>query len=237
MYIALVASRTGAAPAVERIVSRMGHVVHEFKTPESLFDALRNDKVDMVMVPWNRRTQEVQALIRRIRDESPAAPPVLAVSDKVAKRDITDALHAGANDSIIVPGDERTAMARISAWLDRRRQRQSAGNVVMHGPFRFDRSAKRAWLGAKEIVLTAKEFQLADLLFSRLNRAVSRTMIMETVWRKDPGLATRTLDMHVSRLRTKLGLGTEVDYQISTVFGYGYRLETVEPATVRAKAG
>jgi len=79
----------------------------------------------------------------------------------------------------------------------------------------------------KDISLTAKEFELTDLMFRNRDRTLSRRYIMETVWRTNAHLATRTLDMHVSRIRSKLSLTPENGFRIFTVFGYGYRLETL----------
>jgi DNA-binding response OmpR family regulator len=74
--------------------------------------------------------------------------------------------------------------------------------------------------------LTAKEFELAEMFFKNTDRALSRHYIMQTIWQPTATYVTRTLDMHVSRVRTKLALRPENGFQIFTVFGYGYRLES-----------
>jgi DNA-binding response OmpR family regulator len=80
----------------------------------------------------------------------------------------------------------------------------------------------------KIVTLTAKEFELADMFFRNRDRTLSRNYIMETIWRTTAALATRTLDMHISRVRAKLDLKPENGFRIFTVFGYGYRLESIE---------
>ncbi len=80
------------------------------------------------------------------------------------------------------------------------------------------------------VVLTAKEFELADMFFRNADRTLSRRYIMEAIWRTTATLATRKLDMHISRIRTKLNLKPENDFSIFTVFGYGYRLESTAAA-------
>ncbi len=98
---------------------------------------------------------------------------------------------------------------------------------AQYGEYKLDRIEQKVHHKGKEISLTAKEFELTDLMFRNRDRTLSRRYIMETVWRTNAHLATRTLDMHVSRVRSKLSLTPENGFRIFTVFGYGYRLETL----------
>ena len=91
----------------------------------------------------------------------------------------------------------------------------------------LDRLEQTVEIDNKTIALTAKEFELADLFFRNADRTLSRNYIMETIWRTTAALATRTLDMHISRVRAKLDLQPENGFRIFTVFGYGYRLESI----------
>jgi len=78
----------------------------------------------------------------------------------------------------------------------------------------------------KVVRLTAKEFELALLFFENLQRPLSRGYILEKIWNNAVDLSTRTLDMHVSKVRTKLDLRPENGHRLQTIFGYGYRLDT-----------
>lgn len=78
----------------------------------------------------------------------------------------------------------------------------------------------------KTILLTAKEFELAEMFFKNVNRTLYRNNIIKTIWRTPESMASRTLDMHVSRVRSKLDLQLQNGFRIVTVFGYGYRLES-----------
>jgi DNA-binding response OmpR family regulator len=90
---------------------------------------------------------------------------------------------------------------------------------------RVDNDARRAWLGDTEIDLTSKEFDLLSLLVSEAGKVVTREQIMRQVWDSKWWGSTKTLDMHVSWLRRKLGDDAHSPHFISTVRGVGFRFE------------
>jgi DNA-binding response OmpR family regulator len=98
-------------------------------------------------------------------------------------------------------------------------------DVIAAGDVRIDRAAHRAFLGQAEIELTPKEFELLSLLVAEAGRTVPRTRIMREVWDEHWWGPTRTLDMHVSALRRKLGDDPTNPRRIVTVRGVGFRLE------------
>ena len=96
----------------------------------------------------------------------------------------------------------------------------TAGSTMTAGALAVDRGAHRALLDGQELNLTATEYKLLVTLLERRGRVQSRPQLLETVWDAQPDIQTRTVDMHVQRLRTKLG---EVGEMIETVRGFGYR--------------
>lgn len=80
-------------------------------------------------------------------------------------------------------------------------------------------------VAGEQIELTDKEFDLSMFLFRNLGRLISRGHMLEAVWGRNPNLATRTVDTHISRVRSKLGLRPENGFRLTPTYNYGYRLE------------
>ncbi len=101
----------------------------------------------------------------------------------------------------------------------------TAGSTLTAGPISIDRSAHRASVSGEELSLTATEYKLLLTLVERRGRVQTRPQLLETVWEAQPDIQTRTVDMHVQRLRTKLG---DAGKLIETVRGFGYRFKGTE---------
>ena len=210
-----------------KIVEGQGHVYVGYSDGASLSNALLRDTFDLIILDWNMPGKNGMEILEWMDGAVEDRPPVMMVTSRTAKQDISDALNAGADDYITKPEDKNVIAARINALLRRNSGASAMDTVVEYGDYLLDRIGQIVRHGDKEIALTAKEFELTDLMFRNRDRTLSRRYIMETVWRTNAHLATRTLDMHVSRIRSKLGLKPENGFRIFTVFGYGYRLETL----------
>ena len=230
MRIAIADDDASSLAFLENVVTGMGHICAQFADGERLSAALLRDTFDLVMLDWNMPGRTGLEVLEWMQATIDNAPPVIMLTARTSKRDVTDALNAGADDYICKPEEESVIAARISAVLRRTTGSTSMEKIAEYGSYRLDRMAQTIRHADQDIVLTAKEFELADLLFRNRDRTLSRAYIMETIWRTSADLATRTLDMHISRVRSKLNLKPENGFRIFTVFGYGYRLETVDPA-------
>lgn len=229
MRIAIADDDAASLAFLENVVIGMGHICAKFGDGERLSAALLRDTFDLVMLDWNMPGKSGLQVIEWMQSTVENPPPVIMLTARTAKRDVTDALNAGADDYICKPEEESVIAARIAAVLRRANGSASMDKIVEYGGYRLDRMAQIIRHDGADIVLTAKEFELADLLFRNRDRTLSRAYIMETIWRTSADLATRTLDMHISRIRSKLNLRPENGFRIFTVFGYGYRLETTDP--------
>jgi two-component system phosphate regulon response regulator PhoB len=160
----------------------------------------------------SKETREVAVIMLTARKEEP---------DRIR------GLSLGADDYLTKPFSPQELVLRARAIL----RRAAAGGVstsavLRVGPMHIDRAAYRVTVDGAEIELTPTEFKLLVLLAERRGRVQARGHLLETVWDAAPDIQTRTVDMHIQRLRTKLGAAGDL---IETVRGFGYRLRAVQP--------
>ncbi len=162
---------------------------------------------------------EVLAELRK-REETREVGVILLT----ARREETDrirGLSLGADDYLTKPFSPQELSLRVGGLLRRLGSPAvTAGSTLTAGPISIDRSAHRATIHGQELSLTATEYKLLLTLVERRGRVQSRPQLLEIVWEAQPDIQTRTVDMHVQRLRTKLG---EAGKMIETVRGFGYR--------------
>lgn len=148
----------------------------------------------------------------------PTGTPVIFLTAKAGLNDRVKGLNLGAEDYIVKPFEIVELMARIQVVL--RRYHKDATKLVF-GDIVINTENRTVCRYGQEVVLTPKEFTLLELLVRNKNMTLFRDKIYELVWENDSYGDTRTLDLHVQRLRKKLGL-TE---KLKTIYKVGYRLE------------
>jgi DNA-binding response OmpR family regulator len=227
MRVVIADDESDVVAFLKSIIEELGHVAVSFSDGNMLSQALVRETFDLLILDWNIPGKDGLATLRWMKDSLPERPPVIMMTNRSAKKDISDALNAGADDYITKPEDRSVVAARINAMLRRNAGAGAFDAQATYGQYVLNRIEQTVAINSKTIPLTAKEFELADLFFRNADRTLSRNYIMETIWRTTAALATRTLDMHISRVRAKLDLQPENGFRIFTVFGYGYRLESI----------
>ena len=149
--------------------------------------------------------------------------PVLMLTARREEEDRIRGLSLGADDYQTKPFSPQELVLRVAAILRRTKLSVTAGtaDALVIGPLRIDRAGHRVTTDGHEVELTPTEYKLLLTLAERRGRVQGRSHLLETVWEAAPDIQTRTVDMHVQRLRTKLGAAGAL---IETVRGFGYRL-------------
>lgn len=228
MRVVVADDEAGVVSFLKGIIEDLGHVAVSFSDGNALSQALVRETFDLVILDWNIPLKDGLSILQWMETALPEKPPVIMMTNRTAKKDISDALNAGADDYITKPEDRTVIAARIKAMLRRNAGPGAFDTKATYGKYELDRIDQTVTVDEQTVALTAKEFELADLFFRNADRTLSRNYIMETIWRTTAALATRTLDMHISRVRSKLNLKPDNGFRIFTVFGYGYRLESMK---------
>lgn len=183
---------------------------------ESAERALGEHQIDLVLLDIMIPGKDGWELVRTIR---PTGIPVIFLTAKNNLMDRVNGLKAGADDYIVKPFEAMELIARIEAVLRRsagyRQETFRLEDVEIHPE---ERSVYKA---GRQVDLTPKEYELLILLIRNKNRALTREKILEVVWDYDYMGDTRTVDIHIQKLRKKL----DWNETIKTVYKYGYRLE------------
>ncbi|GLT00894.1 DNA-binding response regulator [Sphingobium jiangsuense] len=226
MRVAVADDEEAVRSYLSSILTGAGHSCTTFRTAREVMNALQRDTFDLAIIDWIMPGTDGLEIVQWARATLSPCPPIIMLTGRSDNEDIARALNSGADDYIVKPSAANVILARIDAVLRRSApQPEPQARTEEFGPYRFDRMTNSVLLGEEEIALTSREFALALLFFRSPNRAFSRAYILETLWHSVPDLPTRTLDMHISRIRSKLRLGPENGYRLQTIFGHGYRLE------------
>lgn len=198
-----------------------GHAMVALHAPDGLsgLAALRNDLFDAVLLDVMMPGMDGLETLRKLRAESKI--PVIMLTARGDETDRVVGLELGADDYLPKPFGPRELLARLRAVL-RRTQATEAPTVLRVGELCADLSARQVSMKGGPIELTGLEFDLLVVLMQRAGRVVPRSALFELAGRSDTVVGERTADVHVSRLRKKLG--DDAADRIRTVRGVGYLL-------------
>lgn len=227
MRIALLEDDPAQSDLVRLWLSGAGHICHSYDRSREFMRVLAHDSFDLLVLDWELPDVNGDEVLAWARANGHESVPVLFTTARDEEKDIVAALKAGADDYLVKPLRKEEMLARIGALT---RRSSSSGRAAPRagfrvGEFEIDPDRRLVVRNGATIELTQKDFDLATFLFRNVGNLVSRGHILETVWGRSPDLNTRTVDTHVSRLRTKLGLLPEHGWRLSAIYQHGYRLE------------
>jgi DNA-binding response OmpR family regulator len=187
---------------------------------------------DLVILDLNLPVISGTEVCRLLRARPATADvPIIMLTARTAESDRVTGLDLGADDYVTKPFSLRELAARVRAVL-RRKQPATPGAAVYTGAhLTADFDAVSVSVDGLSVRLTRREFELLRFLVENRNRVLSRDRLLERVWGYERFIETRSVDVHVGRLRAKLGVAGQ---QIETVVGLGYRFVEPPPVTITA---
>ncbi|MFF5156489.1 two-component system response regulator CseB [Streptomyces sp. NPDC000348] len=213
--------------ATQLTLERDGFAVTAMPDGLSGLEAFRTDRPDIALLDVMVPGLDGVSLCRRIRDESTV--PVIMLSARADSIDVVLGLEAGADDYVTKPFDSAVLVARIRAVLRRfgranggREEAAGAddGGLLAFGELEVDTGGMEVRRAGKPVALTPTEMRLLLEFSATPGTVLSRDKLLERVWEYGWGGDTRVVDVHVQRLRTKIGQD-----RIETVRGFGYKLK------------
>lgn len=204
-------------------LARSGYRVSTAATGTEALQAARDEQPALVVLDLMLPELSGFEVLERLRaDKALADTPVLMLTARRDEPDRVQGLSLGADDYLVKPFSPQELVLRVRNILRRSRTKTSEKrNVIDMGALVVDKDAHTVTVDGSLIDLTATEYKLLLTLADRRGRVQSRAQLLEIVWESAPDIQTRTVDMHVQRLRAKLGTSGEM---IETVRGFGYRL-------------
>lgn len=216
MRILLIEDDTTLGTAVRDQIAADGQSVDWVTRLDAAGDALRAASYDLILLDLMLPDGRGIGFLRALRAQGDVSPVIILTAlDQVSDR--IDGLNAGADDYLVKPFDLAELSARIGSVA--RRYTGNPNPIVAHGPLEIDLAARRIHRDGKAIQLTAREWALFDAFIARPGQLLSKAQLEEKLYAFGAEIESNTIEVHVSRLRKKLGPNI-----IETERGMGYRL-------------
>ena len=209
-------------------LAKAGYRVSTASSGQDALELARRDRPALMVLDLMLPGMSGFDVLEQLRlDESTREVAVIMLTARREEPDRIRGLSLGADDYLTKPFSPAELVLRVAAILRRTGTVAPAtGDALVIGSLHIDRAAMSVNVDGEIVDLTPTEFKLLLTLAERRGRVQGRGHLLETVWEAAPDIQTRTVDMHVQRLRTKLGSAGDL---IETVRGFGYRLRSTTP--------
>lgn len=189
--------------------------------------AIQQKGFDLMLLDWNLPEMSGLEVLEWVRHNVREPVPVLFLTTRGEEKHIVAALEAGADDYVSKPARQQELVARIRSLARRSGLVEpERSNIEIEG-YNLDKKANSISIDGADVSLTRREFELAWMLFDNLDKILSREYLLRNIWNVSAAVQSRTVDTHISRVRSKLNLRPENGWRLSSVYHYGYRLEQV----------
>ena len=210
------------AQLLEHYLQNAGHSVERLSTGNAVMPSLRRRRPDLVILDLMLPGMDGLLVCQAMRAEpATAAIPVIMLTARGDESDRVSGLELGADDYVTKPFSPKELTARVGALLRRATRPASPVSLLRYGPILIDADRHHVVVDGREVKLTAKEFLLLQYLMQHRGRVLSRDLLLTDVWGYQYTGGTRTVDVHIRRLREKVPVLADA---IETVKQFGYRL-------------
>ena len=234
MRIGLLEDDASQIELISMWADEVGDQLQSYTTGESFRNALSKESFDLLVLDWHLPDTTGIEVLDWLRGENASNTPVIFITSRDSEDSVVEALEHGADDYMVKPVNKDITLARIKALSRRYNIGANENNAAdtlsrtdkneIFEPFVFNEDECSITVNGEAVKLTNKEFELAIYLFRNAGSLVSRTFLMETIWGTKADLNTRTVDTHISRIRSKLGINPTIGWQLSSIYQRGYRL-------------
>lgn len=208
------------AELVRLYLDKAGHTVEVTLSGVDVVARVRSDPPDLIILDLMLPGIDGLTICRAIRSHGPTSQiPIIVLSARADESDRIHGLELGADDYVVKPFSPKELVARVAAV--QRRSQIPAQQVVAYRGLTIDHERHLVFLNGAELTLTPKEFLLLDYFLKHRGRVLSRDRLLTDVWGYEYAGGTRTVDVHINRLRKKLPPLAEA---LSTVPQFGYKL-------------
>ena len=222
--ILIVEDEASFSEALAYTLEKEGYDVTVAEDGVSAVDVFDQEGADLVLLDLMLPGQPGTEVCRQIRQRSQV--PVIMLTAKDSEIDKVVGLELGADDYVTKPYSSRELLARVRAVLRRHVDTDiDEGSMVSAGPVRMDVERHTVEVGGEAASLPLKEFELLEMLLRNAGRVLTRGQLIDRVWGSDYVGDTKTLDVHVKRLRAKLEPDPSSPRYLITVRGLGYKFE------------
>ncbi|QIE57679.1 phosphate regulon transcriptional regulatory protein PhoB [Pikeienuella piscinae] len=222
--ITVVEDEEALGALLEYNLAQEGYQVRLCADGDDALLSLEEAAPDLLILDWMLPGVSGIEICRRVRGRAEMRDtPIIMLTARGEEEDRIRGLDTGADDYLTKPFSMTELLARVRAVL-RRARPMLAGDVATFGDITLDRETRRVHRGPREVRLGPKEFRLLDSLIRRPGRVFSREQLLDMVWGRDVYVETRTVDVHVGRLRKALNRRGDND-PIRTVRAAGYALD------------
>ncbi len=208
---------------VTHYLEKEGYRVTAVRDGAQGFRQLKTDRPDLLILDIMLPEMDGLEICRRVRaDSATAALPIIMLTAKGEETDRVVGLEMGADDYLTKPFSPKELVARVKALLRRAERREAAPERYVYGDLVLDPVRHEVRLKGLEILLTAKEFGLLERLIKERGRVLTRDALLDKVWGYDADVISRTVDVHIRRLREKIPFLKD---RIQTIKPFGYKLK------------